>query len=155
MLIQGLLLFAGPHCGCLCLGIMQSSLQKRWRSGLSLSATAATSSMTPLTKGAVQRCAMLSHICCQCKEGAIAAAHLCGLSQALCCQVHACLHARAVPYVRVVHRFRGCLVDEHYYGTLFAMHNRHEETDCKGVLTVAEFRCVMLLTHACTRAVLP
>ena len=37
-------------------------------------------------------------------------------------------------------RFRGCLVDEHYYPTLFAMHNRQDETDCKGVLTVAEFR---------------
>ena len=31
-------------------------------------------------------------------------------------------------------------MDEHYYPTLFAMHDRQEETDCKGVLTVAEFR---------------
>ena len=37
-------------------------------------------------------------------------------------------------------RFRGCLVDEHYYPTLFAMHGRQSETDCKGVLTIAEFR---------------
>ena len=42
-------------------------------------------------------------------------------------------------------RFRGCLVDEHYYGTLFAMHGRQLETDCKGVLTVAHFRYVTCL----------
>lgn len=35
--------------------------------------------------------------------------------------------------------FRGCLTDEHYFGTMFAYYNRAPETDCLGVITVADF----------------
>lgn len=160
--LQGLTraLCADQRCGCPCPGTTQSSWCRRRPSGASSSATAATSSTTPLMAGAALAAACNSRmpaascppqgssVLCICASKAACTlqafsynhlqtmlhgvtAHACGAPRILCCLMLV-LHAS---------RFRGCLVDEHYYPTLFAMHNRQLETDCKGVLTVAEFRC--------------
>lgn len=49
-------------------------------------------------------------------------------------------HCTNVGFDASIQDFRGCLTDEHYYGTLFSYYNRAQETDCLGVVTHADFR---------------
>ena len=44
----------------------------------------------------------------------------------------------------------GCLVDEHYYASLFAYLDLAKETDCFGIITIADFRRSIAVRPLCS-----
>ena len=58
-------------------------------------------------------------------------------------------HCTNVQFDDKVGDFRGCLTDEHVWASLFAYYNKAKETDCLGVITIADFTNSVEVSGCC------